>query len=142
MQSDIRELDRLREDDPNNYLRWLADSIDRWLQRQRMLNARAMQTKRIQSGASLTTDNSASFSVALAQGKDKGQGKGKGKGKGKGNGQGDASDRSGGIGHIPSSTGVCVNFARHGKCDKDNCSFQRVSGAVAERVGGRLRAGR
>ena len=64
----------MREDDPQNNLKWLTESIDRLLQRERVLSARALQTKRIQSGASLTNDNSANSSVALAQDEDKGKG--------------------------------------------------------------------
>ena len=45
-----------------------------------MLNARALHTKRMQSGASLASDTSA-MSAALAQDKQTGTGKGKGKGK-------------------------------------------------------------
>ena len=78
LQLGMHEFDRMRDDDPQKNLRWLTDSTDRLLQRERMLNARALQTKRIQSGASLTTDNSASSSAAPAQDKDKGKGKGKG----------------------------------------------------------------
>ena len=80
--SDIHEFDRMRDDDANKKLKWLTDSIDRLLQRERMLSARALQTKRIQSGASLTTDQSHSNSnAAPAQSKDKGKGKGTGQGK-------------------------------------------------------------
>ena len=80
--SDIHEFDRMRDADANKNLKWLTDSIDRLLQRERMLSARALQTKRIQSGASLTTDQSHSNSnAAPAQSKDKGKGKGTGKGK-------------------------------------------------------------
>ena len=69
LQSDMHELDSMREDDPKNNMRWLTDAMDRLLQREHMLNARVLQTKRIQSGASLANDNSASSSVALAQDK-------------------------------------------------------------------------
>ena len=51
--SDIHEFDRMRDDDANKNPKWLTGSIDRLLQRERMLSARALQTKRIQSGASL-----------------------------------------------------------------------------------------
>ena len=79
LQSDIYEFDRMREDDPQKNLKWLTDFTDRLLQRERMLSARALQTKRIQSGASLTTDNSANSTAAPAQDKEKGKGKGRGK---------------------------------------------------------------
>ena len=121
--SDIHDFDRMRDDDANTKLKWLTDSIDRLLQRERMLSARALQTKRIQSGASLTTDQSHSNSnAAPAQSKDKGKGKGKhkGKGSGKGKGKGKPSDEGNGVGHIPSTSGICVTFARVGKCEKDN----------------------
>ena len=58
LQSDIHEFDRLAEDDPRKNRKWLTDSIDWLLQRERMLGARALQTKRIQSGASLTNATS------------------------------------------------------------------------------------
>ena len=74
--SDIHEFDRMRGDDPSNNLKWLTDSIDRLLQRERMLSARALQTKRIQTGASLTTEQSHANSDA-APAQDKGKGKGK-----------------------------------------------------------------
>ena len=45
LQANINEFDRFREDDPRNNIRWLTDSIDRLGQRERMLNARAMQHK-------------------------------------------------------------------------------------------------
>ena len=46
-------------------------------------------------------------------------------------------NQSGGIGHIPSSTGVRFNFARHGTCDTDNCAFQHVSaGQLRKALGG------
>ena len=78
----------MRDDDPNKNLKWLTDSIDRLLQRERMLSARALQTKRIQTGASLTTEQSnANSNAALAQDKGKGKGKAKGKGRGKGKGK-------------------------------------------------------
>ena len=87
--SDIHEFDSMRDDDTNKNLKWLTDSIDRLLQRERMLSARALQTKRIQSGASLTTEQSnANSNAAPAQDKDKGKSKGKAKGKGRGKGQG------------------------------------------------------
>ena len=73
--SDIHEFDSMRDDDVNQNLKWLADAIDRLLQRERMLSARALQTKRIQSGASLTTDQSNSKSNA-APAQDKEQRKG------------------------------------------------------------------
>ena len=87
--SDVHEFDRMRDDDTYKNLKWLTDSIDRLLQRERMLSARALQTKRIQSGASLTTEQSnANSNAAPAQDKDKGKGKGKAKGKGRGKGKG------------------------------------------------------
>ena len=73
--SDIHEFDRMRDDDANTDLKWLTDSTDRLLQQERMLSARALQTKRIQSGASLTTDQSNNNSnVAPAQDKEKKKG--------------------------------------------------------------------
>ena len=79
--SDVHEFDRMRDDDTYKNLKWLTDSIDRLLQRERMLSARTLQTKRIQSGASLTTEQSnANSNVAHAQDKDKGKGKVKGNG--------------------------------------------------------------
>ena len=127
--SDIHEFDRMRDDDANKNLRRLTDSIDRLLQRERMLSARALQTKRIQSGASLTTDQShGNSNAAPAQGKDKGKGKGKTKGKGKEKGKGKAPDEGKGVGYIPSTSGICFSFARLGICDKDGCTFQHVSG--------------
>ena len=87
--SAIHEFDRTRDGDTNKNLKWLTDSIDRLLQREQMLSARALQTKRIQSGASLTTEQSnANSNAAPAQDKDKGKGKGKAKGKGRGKGKG------------------------------------------------------
>ena len=40
-QPDINECERMREDDSRNNIRWLTDSIDRLLQRERMLSARS-----------------------------------------------------------------------------------------------------
>ena len=111
--SDIHEFDRMRDDDANKNLRWLTDSIDRLLQRERMLSARALRTKRIQSGASLTTDQShGNSNAAPAHGKDKGKGKGKAKGKGKdkGKGKGKSPDEGKGVVHIPSTSGICFSF--------------------------------
>jgi hypothetical protein len=72
LQADIHEFDRMRDDGAKNNLKWLTDSMYRMLQRERRLDARALQTKRIQSGASLTIDNILS-SAALAF--EKGEGK-------------------------------------------------------------------
>ena len=47
LQADINEFDRMREDDSRKNLRWLIDAIDRLLQRERVLEARVLQTKRI-----------------------------------------------------------------------------------------------
>ena len=70
LQSGSHAVDRMRDDDSQQNQTWLTDSVDRLLQGVRMLNARALQTKRIQSGALLTNDNSASSSAALAQDKE------------------------------------------------------------------------
>ena len=76
LQADINEFDRMREDDSRKNLRWLIDAIDRLLQRERMLEARVLQTKRIQSGAVLTNDSNVASVVAPAP--EQGTGKGKG----------------------------------------------------------------
>ncbi|MFM7981591.1 MAG: hypothetical protein ACKPKO_19965, partial [Candidatus Fonsibacter sp.] len=63
--------------------------------------------------------------------------KGKGKGKPKREGQGQTSgskERSSSVGHIPSSSGVCFMFARSGKCDNDNCTYQHVSSDQLKKV--------
>ena len=65
LQADINEFVRFREYDPRKSIRWLTDSIDRLLQRERMLNARALQSNIIQSGVSLTGDTVA-WPVATA----------------------------------------------------------------------------
>ena len=138
LQSDIHEFNRTRDDDPQKNLWWLTNSIDRLLQKGRMLNARALQTKPIQPGAPLTNDNSASSSAVPAQDKDKGKGEGKGRGKGKG--KGGASDKSNGVGHIPIATGIRSNYARLGKCEKDDCAFQHPSaGQLRKALGGETR---
>ena len=73
LQADINEFDRMREDDARNKnIRWLTDSIGRLLQRERMLNARALQTKRTQSEMSLT---GATTALLAAPAPDKGKGK-------------------------------------------------------------------
>ncbi|MFM7987998.1 MAG: hypothetical protein ACKPKO_52660 [Candidatus Fonsibacter sp.] len=61
LQADIHEFDRMRDDDPRQTLRWLTGSIHRLLQRERMLSASALQTKRIQSGVSSTADDSSHY---------------------------------------------------------------------------------
>ena len=75
-QVDIHAFDRMREYDSRNNLKWLTESIYRLLYRERMLHARGLQTKTIQSGASLATATSATV-VAREQDKNKGKGKGK-----------------------------------------------------------------
>ena len=71
----------MREDGPHNNIRWLTDSIGRLLQREMMLNARALQTNRIQFIERVTTATLA----ALAP--DKGKWK-KATTRGKGNNKG------------------------------------------------------
>ena len=51
MQPDIVEFDRMREDDNRRNLKWLAESIDRLLARDRMEWARKLQRKSLTSGA-------------------------------------------------------------------------------------------
>ena len=83
--------------------------------------------KRIQSGTVLATDSNAASSAAPAQEKGKGEGKGKGKGNNTSKEKGGGQDRSASTGRIPASSGVCFRFARSGKYEKDNCTFQHVS---------------
>ena len=89
-----------------------------------MLNARALQTKLIQFGVSLTGDTVA---LPVAPAPVKGKGKGTGKGQGKSKGKSGLSEKGNNVGRIPSSSGICFNFARLGKCDKDACTFQHAS---------------
>ena len=76
LQPDIVEFDRMREDDERRTLKWLTESIDRLLARDRMEWARKLQRKSLTSGA-IDSDVAPG---ALGKGTG-GQGK-KGKGKG------------------------------------------------------------
>ena len=51
LQPDIVEFDRMREDDSRRNLKWLSESIDRLLARDRMEWARKLQRKSLTSGA-------------------------------------------------------------------------------------------
>ena len=66
LQADVNEFDRMREDDLRKNLRWLTDAIDRLLQRERILEARVLQTKRIQWGTFLTNDSNVASVAAHA----------------------------------------------------------------------------
>ena len=52
-------------------------------------------------------------------------------------GKGQSPDDGHGVGHIPSTSGICFNYARLGKCEKDNCTFHYVSaGQLRKALGG------
>ena len=80
LQADIQEFDIMREDDPRRTLKWMTESIDRLLSRDRMEWARQLQRKSRLSG---TIDSEAAPST-FDKGKSKGKSKGKGKSKSKG----------------------------------------------------------
>ena len=85
----------MREDDDKRTLKWLTESIDRLLARERMEWARKLQKKSLTSGA-IDVDSAPGHSGKGKGGGKKGQGKGKGKGKGKGRGKRDQSRDSSG----------------------------------------------
>ncbi|MFM7989970.1 MAG: hypothetical protein ACKPKO_62715, partial [Candidatus Fonsibacter sp.] len=80
LQADITEFDKMREDDTRRNLKWLTESIDSLLARDRMEWARKLQRKLLTSGA-IDADSAPSMPTT---GKGKGKGKPKGKGKGRG----------------------------------------------------------
>ena len=93
-------------------MKWLAESIDRLLARDRMERARKRQRKSLTSGA-IDSDV-----VPGAPGKGKG-GKGKqGKGKGKGQGKLDYMRESP---DAPKVKSICHMYVRNGNCASDNC---------------------
>ena len=125
---DIHEFNRFDLDDSRRTLRFLTDSIERLMSRERMEAARATQKKRIAGGGldGYTADQNALG--AKAKGKGKGGKKGKGKGKGKdkdGKGKGDGKD-----GKLPPELMFCRTFARTGHCkgkDDGTCKYKHVS---------------
>jgi len=108
----------MREDDSRSTLKWLTESIDRLLARDRMEWARKLQRKSLTSGA---IDSDA---APGAPGEGKG-GKGKkGKGKGKGKGKRDSSRVSPDASEVK---GICHMYVRNGKCCSDSCPYSHLS---------------
>jgi len=78
--ADVYEFDRYRDDDPQRMLKWLTESVERVIARERMLKAREEQKRLLAKPGAALND--------AAPGEAKGKGKGKGTGKGKGGGKG------------------------------------------------------
>ena len=66
--ADINEVDRVREDDERNNLNLLVYAISRWMQRERLVTARALQQQRVASGA-IAVDIAPSDARAKGNGK-------------------------------------------------------------------------
>ena len=108
----------MREDDPRRTLKWLTESIDRLLARDRMEWARKLQRKSLTSGA---IDSDA---VPGAPGKGKGSKGKQGKGKGKGKGKRDSSRESPDASKVKC---ICHMYVRNGKCSNDDCPYPNLS---------------
>ncbi|MFM7983527.1 MAG: hypothetical protein ACKPKO_29795, partial [Candidatus Fonsibacter sp.] len=114
LQADIQEFDRMREDDLRRTLKWMTESIDRLLSRDRMEWARKLQRKSLLSGA---IDAEAAPSTF-----DKGKSKGKSKGKGKSQPKGKPPvkrDTSRDPNTHPQVKGPCFPSCKCGKCTKE-----------------------
>ena len=110
-QADIEKIDKMREDAERRNLKWLTESIDRRLARERMDSARQLQRKSLTSGA-IDAD-----STPRQPGGGKGGGKSKGKGKGKGKGMGKR-EQSRDSYNTPKPKESCHMYVGHGKCAK------------------------
>ncbi|MFM7985956.1 MAG: hypothetical protein ACKPKO_42235, partial [Candidatus Fonsibacter sp.] len=131
---DIVEFDRMREGDPKRTIKWLIDSIDRVLSRDRMEWARELRRKSLLNGASdadVATPGKGFGKKGKSKGKSKSKDKAKNSSKGNSKGNRDSSRESSST-SLPK--GPCYSCIKTGECTKTHCPYDHYSSTQMEQI--------